>query len=220
MNSDDAISTPQTAGNVSVNAPDVSMNDTSIELPDKLGDSPRHTSREPNEVDTHIENLKTEFRALWNEFSNFQLENASNNIQVDLDDINRAHISMTETITSRMDKMDAFDKELSSQLYKLKELIQNNIAKPSLVPGQSKRDQAIAGELLFAHQMESRQYIYNPPYHVSNDKGKAPERTYLLPLPPSPPHQPLTSMSKVDLIVPITISPCTPSKAQSQTPDY
>ena len=123
------------------NAPDASMNDTLIDLPDQLGGSPRRVSMESNEVDTHIKNLETEFKAFRTEFSNFQLDNASNNIQAELDNLHRAHVTMNETLMSRMDDlnrdlMSRMDENngLSSKMTELKDLIQNYIVKPSIVP--------------------------------------------------------------------------------------
>src|SRR5260370_30960351 len=138
------------------------------------------------------------------------MENTSNNIQSDLDDMHRAHIIMNETLTSRMDKMDASDKELSSQLNELKNLIQGNIVKPSSIPGQTERDQAITAELLFKGQMDSMCRTHYPTIHAVEDKGKAPERVHS-PLPTSPIYQPFTSSSRLDPIIPITI----PLHAQS-----
>ena len=208
-NSENVIGTSQTADNTLANAPDTSMIDPAIDTYNQSGDDHRRASEEPNHFESRVEDLENEFRAFRSEFRDFRMENASNNIQSDLDDMHRAHILMNETLTSRMDKMDAFDKELSSQLSELKELIQNNLANPSLVPGRSERDQAIAEELLFAHQMGSRQRIYSPFHRASENKGKAPERIYSPPPPPSPMyHQPFASTSRMD---PVTLPSRVPS---------
>ena len=128
LNSDGAIGTSQTMGNTSDNVPDASMNDTLIDLPDQSGGSPRCVSMESDEVNTHVENLETEFKAFRTEFSNFQ-DNTSNNIQAELDNLHRAHVMMNETLTSRMDENNG----LSSKMTELKDLIQNYIVKPSIV---------------------------------------------------------------------------------------
>ena len=92
-------------------------------MSDQSGDDPGHASEEPENFGTPVEVLETEFRTFRAEFSNFRLENASIDIQADLDNVQRAQFIMNETLMSKMDafdnkidKMDAFNRELSSQM--------------------------------------------------------------------------------------------------------
>ncbi len=97
---------------------------------------PRHTSEEPQHIET--------------QFSDFCMDHMSINVQVDLENLQSAHVILNETLLSRM---DALDRELGSQMNELKEL-QNAMHKFSLIPGWPERDQALTEELLFNHKNE------------------------------------------------------------------
>src|SRR5260370_7611871 len=88
----------------------------------------------------------------------------------------------------------------------LKDLIQNYVVKPSIVPEQTERDQTITEELIFSNKMESMHKAYTAPHHIITDKGKGPERAHSpLNMPPSSPYHPISSTSKVNPIMPLTI---------------
>ena len=130
LGSNNGIGTSQTANNALENAPDLSMNDTVTDIHNQLGDYPRHELEEPDNLNTHVKNLENDLKSFRTEFSDFHLENASKNIQADLDNMHRAHILMNETLMSRMDtfetevismmeRMDTSNKGLRSQTNEL-----------------------------------------------------------------------------------------------------
>src|SRR5260370_15393698 len=212
---DDAHSTPQLTDNALAITPASPVDNTMTDVLDQSVNDPGRAAKEIGNTDTRIGDLEKEFKIFRSEFSNFCLENATNDIQADLDNVQRAQYSMNETLTSKMDafdneimsRVDNMNKELSSQMSELMKLIQSNVIKPSLVPGQAERDQVIAEELLFNHKMERMRQSHMDLHPIVMDKGKAPERAHLpqhMPLPPSPQFQPIASMPRVD---PININP-------------
>src|SRR5260370_20209556 len=152
---DDMHSTPQLTDNTLANAPTLPVDNTMTDVFHQSGNDPGCMTKEIGTTDTHISDLE-------NEFSNFHLENVTNDIQADLDNVQQAQVLMNEILMSKMDaidnkimsRVDDMNKELSSQMSELKNLIQNNMLKPSLVPGHTERDQVITEELLFNHKME------------------------------------------------------------------
>ena len=134
-----------------------------IDMSDQLVGDPGCMLEEPDNFETHVKVIETEFRTFQAEFSNFCLENMSNNIQADLDNVKRAQFIMNETLTSNM---DTFNRELSSQMNELKELIQNRVKMPKNVPGPAKRDQPITEEIIFGNKMEDMHQAYTIPHHI------------------------------------------------------
>ena len=72
---------------------------------DQSVNDPGHMAREIGNIDTciGIGDLEKEFKIFRSEFSNFCLENVTNDIQADLDNVQHAQYLMNETLTSKMD---------------------------------------------------------------------------------------------------------------------
>src|SRR5260370_9205015 len=212
---DDTCTTPQLTNNTLAITPTSPVDNTMTDVLDQSVNDPGCMAKEIGNTNTHISDLEKEFKIFRSEFSNFCLENATNDIQADLDNVQCAQYLINKTLTSKMDtfdneimsRVDNMNKELSSQMSELMKLIQSNVIKPSLVPGQAESDQAITEELLFNHKMERMHQSCMDPHPIVTDKEKAPERAHSpqhTPLPPSPQFQPIVSMSRVD---PININP-------------
>ncbi len=84
INRDDAIGVSHTANSELANALNMPVDDTMTNGPNQLFNAPRCMSEEPQNFETHFKELDNEFRASRSEFSEFHMDHASINIQVDL----------------------------------------------------------------------------------------------------------------------------------------